>query len=390
MRSAAGASPTRARRYRRPLSSVAAVVAPSILLTALSGCGIGYDDLPTPAEPARGYEIDALFDDVLNLSTGAPVKVNGLPAGAVTAIELDGTRARVSLAIDDADPLRSGSRARLRYDTPLGEVYVEVTPAAKGEPLQDGDELDPSNTSTAPTVEDTLAQASLLINGGGLGQLSTITTELNKVLGGREGAISSGLRTTNEFLRALNDSQGDLTATLRGVRSTAILLRERRITLRKAVTRIAPAADVLRENQAGLKRLLQQSDRVAARATDLLTGHEDELLQVLQQLGPVLQAVLASEDALVASLTNVQSTADLLNEAIPGDFIGLDATLRLDLNALLTGSGGVESGPGGGPGGGGPLGLPDLTELLDLLGRVAVPTDRFPSKQTPRNDRAAP
>ncbi len=361
------------RTSRTTTRSLLALVVP---IAALSGCGLSYDDLPSSGEPDHGYRIDAVFDDVLNLSTGAPVKLNGLSVGAVTSIELDGVQARVTLSIDEDTALRSGSSARLRYDTPLGEVYVEVSPGREGATLRDGDEMAQERTSTAPTVEDTLAQASLLVNGGGLGQLGTITTELNKVLGGREDELRTSLHTSDELLAALNDSQGDLTTTLESLRDTAVLLRKRRITLRHAVTRIAPAADVLRENQSDLTQLLRRSNRLADRATGLLTDHESELLEVLTDLGPVLQAVLASEDALVAGLTDVQTTADLLDAAIPGDFIGLDATLRVDLNALLSGAGGTSGGtPGGSPGGGtggSPLGLPDLTELLGLLGRAGT------------------
>ena len=48
-------------------------------------------------------------------------------------------------------------------------------------------------TGQNPEVEEVLGALSLLLNGGGVGQLQTITRELNKTLHGREGDARSVL-----------------------------------------------------------------------------------------------------------------------------------------------------------------------------------------------------
>ena len=85
--------------------------------------------------------------------------------------------------------LREGATARLRYTTPLGELFVDITNPAKGAKLDDGTTSRARRHQTAPTVEDALAQASLLVNGGGLEQLQTVTEELNTAVGGREDTV---------------------------------------------------------------------------------------------------------------------------------------------------------------------------------------------------------
>ena len=76
-------------------------------------------------------------------------------------------------AVSFCVPVRFPSVQRAR-DTPADSVRSE-------------------DTDTAPTVEDALSQASLLVNGGGLGDLQTVTEELNNVLGGREHAYAACL-----------------------------------------------------------------------------------------------------------------------------------------------------------------------------------------------------
>lgn len=360
-----------------------ALVVATCLIT-LSGCaGPGYDDLSFP-RPAAGerFRLDALFDDALNLAVGAPVKVDGLTVGEVSSVRIDGVRARVALDVDDGTVLPVGTHARLRYDTPLGEVYVEMTTPdrAAGRRLRDGDVLDGGRTSTATTVEDTLAQASLLVNGGGLTQLGTITDELNLALDGREPEVRETVRSTAALLRGLDDGRDDLGAALDDLDTAAAELEARRATLRKAVTRLGPAADVLADQQGDLTRLVAETDDLATRADGLLSATERDLLTVLRELGPVLQSILDSKDDLISTYTSVKAAADRLQQAVPGDFIGLDATIRLDLGALLGGTspstpptgGTAGSGASGGlpglPGLPG-LGLPDRPKLDGLLGQ---------------------
>ena len=170
-------------RLRRALAALVVALLGSIA----AGCSYG-DSLRPAAVGAGQYRIDAVFEDALNLPAGAPVKVGGVAVGKVVAVQPDDYRARVQMAVDDDVRIPRGSTFRLRYTTALGELYVEVTPAADGPPIEDASTIEGANVYTAPTVEDSLASASLLVNGGSLGQIQTIVTELNHALDGRLGA----------------------------------------------------------------------------------------------------------------------------------------------------------------------------------------------------------
>lgn len=197
---------------------VGAVVLPVIvaLLLAAAGCSTTMRDLPLPGTGVEGdtIELSAEFDEALNLAEGAPVKVDGVDSGRVTGITVEDFTARVTMDVQVEAEVREGATARLRYTTPLGELFVDVDNPDQGAPLEDQDELGLDVTETAPTVEDALAQASLLINGGGLEQLRIITDELNTAIGGNEGSIRGLLQRAETFLTEANATTASIDAVL--------------------------------------------------------------------------------------------------------------------------------------------------------------------------------
>ncbi|HNA97953.1 MAG TPA: MlaD family protein, partial [Marmoricola sp.] len=172
----------------RPIRYLIALLTAMILL---AGCGPTFTDLPLPGSRVSGdtVQIQMKFTEALSLAEGAMVKVNGIEAGRGESVTVKDYRALVKARVQRSAKIRSDATARLRYTTPLGELFVDITNPEEGAVLADGGLLDPERSTTAPTVEDTLSQASLLINGGGIGNLATINRELNLALGGREDKV---------------------------------------------------------------------------------------------------------------------------------------------------------------------------------------------------------
>src|SRR6185312_4935773 len=88
----------------------------------------------------------------------------------------------------------------------LGEKFVELEFFAKGASgrLTNGAVIPLARTQTSATVEEVLGALSLLLNGGGLNQIHTITSELNNALAGREGIARDVLNQVNTLAVGLN------------------------------------------------------------------------------------------------------------------------------------------------------------------------------------------
>lgn len=305
-----------------------------VLLTAglMTGCGLG--DLVTNVRPsAVGYDdlrLSGVFDDALNLSVGAPVKVGGVTVGRVTSVGLEDFQARVDMALEEGTELPQDSSFRLRYTTALGELYVEATPGKADKVLGDGAVVDAPATSTAVTVEDTLASTSLLINGGGLGQLQTVVEELNTALDGRVGATKSLLNETDRFFREALRSTREIDRVLVSLADAAEILDKREATVNAALRDLRPAAQTLADNTDDLVRLLTRADRMSVTADRLVRRTRDDLLSVVDQLAPVLEELLEIQDKIVPGLDTLVDFGNNMDRATPTDYLNLQFLLQLD------------------------------------------------------------
>lgn len=315
------------------MSRLLRIVVPLLGLVLLAGCGgPGLKDVPLPGTGVSGDTITvrADFADALNLAEGATVKVNGVDSGKVQGVDVKGFHAQAEMLVRTDAELREGATARLRYTTPLGELFVDVTNPAKGAELEDGATLELKDTSTAPTVEDALAQASLLVNGGGLEQLQTVTEELNTAIGGREGTVRTLLGRAETFLTEANATTTDIDRALHALSSVSQTLNERQDVIDRAVHEIRPAAKVLRENTPGLTELLAEIEDFSAAANTTVRQTRDQLLMIIHEAEPVLAEFTRNQDRYVRSLNSLVKGGDVVDNIVPGDYVSLLLAAHVD------------------------------------------------------------
>ncbi|WP_141002762.1 MCE family protein [Nocardioides humi] len=315
----------------------------ALVLGVLSACSTTMRDLPIPGTGVSGdtIEIQAQFDDALNLAVGAPVKVNGVDMGKVKAIEPDDFTALATLTVKKDAGVREGAQARLRYTTPLGELFVDVTNPATGAVLADKAVLARESTRTAPSVEDALAQASLLINGGGLDQLQTVTEELNTALNGNEADYRALLDKASVFLTQANSTTQAIDGVLTSMNSLSKTLNGRKKTINRALREIRPAAKVLREKTPEFTELLAEVEKFSGAANDTVTKTRAQLLTVLGELEPVLAEFAANNGTFERSLKAVIQASSSADAVIGTDYLNIALELHVDnlnVDGLLTGA----------------------------------------------------
>lgn len=360
----------------------AAAGALGLVLVTLSGCSTTMRDLPVPGTGVSGdtIEVKAEFTEALNLAQGAPVKVNGVDMGKVKEITVDDFTAEATLTLKADAGLRDGAQARLRYTTPLGELFVDVTNPATGEVLGDGARLELEDTETAPTVEDALAQASLLINGGGLAQLQTVTEELNTALNGNEGDYRALLDRATVFLTEANATTRSIDGVLTSLSSLSKTLSSREDTINRAVKEIRPAAKVLRERTPQLTELLAEVERFSGAANSTVNATRDQLLTLLKEIEPVLAEFAKNRGTFDESLRAVIRAASAADEVVATDYLNISLELHLDgldAGGLVQGTlGGILKLLGLDPKAPGLGGILDGLGLGGLLGRPASTTPR--------------
>ncbi len=353
---------------RLPAFAVTLALLASALLT---GCGPDASDLPLPGTnvPGKSFQLTAEFEDALNLAVGAKVKVNGIDVGRVKEVTTADFHAVAVLRVKQDANIHRGATARLRYNTPLGELFVDIQSPPTGVVLKEGDAMMPPSTSTAPTVEDALASASLLINGGGLEQLQTITEELQTAAGDRGPTIRQLLGRTTTFLSEANSTTAEIDRALVALAGASKVLHDREDVINRAVQEIAPAAKVLRQNTDQMVALLEQLVRLARKANSLVGASREDLLSTIGQLGPILDSFYSLRARFGSGLRALRRASIAVRGVIPGDWGPV--LLSVDLGESLPGPGDGGGNPPGGPPGQ-PPGLPPI-ELPQLPGLPPIP-----------------
>ncbi len=323
------------------------VVAAVVLALLLGGCGGGsYDglaDLPLPGGVDVGdspVTVTVQFRDVLNLARGATVKVDDVTVGEVVRIERVGWRAEATLSLRGDVDLPANAVAAVRQTGLLGEKYVELAPPvderAHGR-LADGQLIRLERTSRSTEVEEVLASLSLLLNGGGLENLRTITVELHDALDGNEEEMRSLFGNVDVFTRTLAANRRHINGALRGLDVLTRRVADGSEVIDRTLDRLPAAIAVLADQRRGLVRALASMDRLSDVGTRTVRAMRSDLLAVLDALEPTLARLVEAGDAIPRSLEFLLTYPfpESAMSAVRGDYVNFAAQYALRVTDLL-------------------------------------------------------
>jgi phospholipid/cholesterol/gamma-HCH transport system substrate-binding protein len=279
-------------RHKIMRSSSLLVVLGLVLFAALvSRSGINFLDMPKVGGGVHGetYELNLEFENALNLPERAFVKLNGVDVGYVTRIETADYQALVRIGVRKKVELPRGTTAELRQVSPLGDVFVALTLPKKGGPLlRDGDTIPIAGTSAAPQIEDMLAAASLLINGGAVADLGTITQEMNAFLGGNEAHVGSLIRQIGGTVALLNRRSKDIDATLSQLDAVSRIFNRQRATLKAGITDFTPAIKLVADERRDIVALVSKFGRIGVDVEEIVRKSGADLVASLRSVQDVL------------------------------------------------------------------------------------------------------
>ncbi|HVK29921.1 MAG TPA: MlaD family protein [Nocardioides sp.] len=349
------------RTTTRPRSRwLAAVLLAGALLG--SGCDIQPNDNTLPGQVAvgdDGYTVTVHFDQIENLVPNSTVQKDNVVIGTVGEIDVEGWEAVVELHLLEDVPLPKDVVFSIGQKTLLGAQYVEVSipgsgdgrsdvgadrvalaaadTGATGPVLEDGDVIGVEQTGTYPATEQVLGAVALLLNNGGLSQISTITGELSTALRNKVPDTRGLIRHANELLAVLDANKGEIVTALESLNSLSAGLRKDETRIATAIDRITPGLEVLETERARLVRALTHAGRAGDRAVRVVDASESALLANLDSLGPILAHLGKVSDTLPDALKiaiTIPFPVMTASNALKGDYANLYATLDLSTTAL--------------------------------------------------------
>ncbi|HSX66152.1 MCE family protein, partial [Nocardioides sp.] len=333
-------------------------------MLALTGCRFDIYSLPLPGGADTGdnpMTVTVEFQDVLDLVPQSSVKVADVTVGKVSKVDLEGYHAKVTLEINDEVDLPANAVATIRQTSLLGEKFVSLAAPAEGastERLKNKSEIPLESTGRNPEVEEVLSALSLILNGGGVAQLKTISKELNLALEGNEGSARSVLRQLASLVGKLEQNKGDIVQAIESVNRLAISVEKQMPAIDAALEELPAALESLDRQRDDLVTMLKALAQLSDVGVRVIQASKTSTIDAFRQLDPVLTALADAGDALPNAMqiffTYPFPDANLISRDPQaarnlhmGDFVNLSVQLDVDLR----GGGGGTAPPTGGGGG---------------------------------------
>jgi len=324
-------------RWEITLGAFVLLTAAVIVILAVRLGGLGTE---------QRYRITAMFDDASGLVRDADVTIAGVKVGNVAELDVEGGRAKITLALRQTTAVRANDIATIRLRSLLGDKYIEIEPGDANAPLlTDGGRL----ISTKGTVEIDrfLAQLQPLVNDlqpesqdedspmiTTLRRVDRLTGLLEQSLDGREQDIAALLVNLSALLQQVETSGAaepekirELTAGLtEAMSSLDNLLDRQRANIDNIARDLAaisgPVAEVAPDLAANLNTLLRGLAPIAVRLEDA-AGQTKQLVDRAEQL-------LSRWEAITAGLEQGNGTAGKLlqDDALYDEALALVRDLR--------------------------------------------------------------
>jgi phospholipid/cholesterol/gamma-HCH transport system substrate-binding protein len=328
---------------RRLVAAIAAVGC----LAALTGCewrGLNSLSLPgTEGSDDGAYTIQAQLPDVVVIQQNTRVRVADVNVGNVTKIEVQDWHALVTMRINSDVHLPANATAKVGTTSLLGSMHIELAPPTDEPPegeLKNGSVIPLARADTYPTTEQTLASVSILLNGGGLGQLQEITQTFAKALAGREDEMRSLLGQLDVFIKQLNVQTDDIITATENLNKLAGQVAAKNDTVDKALTTIPQAISVLADSREKLANAVDALGKFSAIATSTVQQTRESLVANLRNIAPVLRELANAGPALTKGL-DFLSTYPWVKSTIPnwfrGDFANITLVVDLTLSRIDAG-----------------------------------------------------
>jgi phospholipid/cholesterol/gamma-HCH transport system substrate-binding protein len=245
----------------------------------------------------KGYILEAAFDSVAGLDTKSSVRMAGVKIGVVELVELEDSRARVTLRINPEVQIVRGTQATIKTMGLLGEKYVEFVPV-KGRPRPEGSPYYNRGERVQATISP--SDVDKLVN-----QLSAIADDIKQVT-----ASLSQVFGTERGARSMEDILNDLRQTTANIKDFSYTLRgDGSEVVMRMNELVASLNGVVGENRDNLK-MTMENIREASRSAELALASIENATRKIER-GEGTIGKLVNDDSMY---NNIDSAAKGISE----------------------------------------------------------------------------
>ncbi|WP_231744822.1 MCE family protein [Mycobacterium sp. IS-1590] len=319
-----------------------AAAASCVVVTA-AACGFeGVNSLPLPGAVASGpdnaiYHVQ--FTNIGTLESNSPVMIDDVVVGSVGTLDVHDWVANVEVRVRPDVVVPGNAVATIGQTSLLGSMHVALDPPPGQSPtgrLTPGSTIALDRTSTYPSTEQTLSSLSVVVNGGGLGQIGDFVHSAATALSGREGDVRDLITRLDTFVGTVDEQRDRFNSSITELDRFTATLAAQEDDITEALRTVPPAMDVLLEDRDQLITAMRKLGEFSDTATDIVNTSGDDLVRNLSNLDPTLQALadVGQIGPVIAYLPTFPFSQNFVDRAIRGDYINIFATMDLTVPRL--------------------------------------------------------
>ena len=290
---------------RTRLASLAVLVAVSLLAGGCSALPGGGGDQDATHLTVRFRRAVALYPD-------STVKIMGLDAGSINAVEPEGEFVRVEIEVDGDIPVPENVEAAVVPLSLIGERSVVLFPAwREGQPTaQDGDEIPVERTHIPAEPDEALQAFTDLARGLDPEEMQRLISEGAETLDGRGDVFNRALEEAGDLSTLVAREDDSLVAIADDLNQLSGTLNTRSEQLGHVLDSFATATGVLAEEREEIEALMAGLGDLAETGDQLVAAHEDHLPEDLAQLSRLARSAEANSEGVALFVEALSANND--------------------------------------------------------------------------------
>jgi phospholipid/cholesterol/gamma-HCH transport system substrate-binding protein len=294
----------------------------SVLLVVVALGAINFSKLPL-INDHTGY--GAAFVDAAGLAQGDPVSVAGVDVGTISGLSLSGSHVLVQFTVQNGVQLGDRTNASAKVLTPLGQEYLVLDPAGKGE-MAAGAVIPQSRTHETQTIVSTIRAGANVVQGINLQQLvqamAVTNQDLEAVPPGATSALLKGLSQLSDVIASRSDELAQL---VQNVSQLTATLHQHGTQLFSLIGQSDLVLQVLNQRHTEIDQLLKSTATLTQQLEALLAAHQAQVGPLLSDLQTVSGVLAKDGNAIEAAIPLLTSAnkylANVTGSGAFGDFV---------------------------------------------------------------------
>ncbi|WP_319448169.1 MULTISPECIES: MCE family protein [unclassified Mycobacterium] len=315
-----------------------------VVVVSTSGCAFsGLNSLPLPGTVGRGSGSSSYHVEIANvgsLESNSPVLIDDVVVGSIANMTLKNNHADVEISMKPDVVIPANAVAKVGQTSLLGSMHLSLDQPLGQPPagrLQPGATIPLNRSSSYPSTEQTLSSLSVVVNGGGLGQIEDVIHNFNAALSGREGDFRELFSRLNDFVGVLDRQRDHIVATIQSLDRFAATFADQRDVLDRLLRELPPALDVLIRERPRITTALQKLGQFSDVATRLVNDSQEDLVTNLKNLEPTIKSLAdvgPDLDRAIAAAAVFPFTQNVIDRAFRGDYANLSVIVDLTIPRL--------------------------------------------------------